>query len=272
MKIALASDIHLEFGGLDLKNPGADVLVLAGDVCIAHDLKSYLKNRGLNIPTTFTFNKGSRFYDFFKACKENFEHVIYIAGNHEFYHNTHEETLETLYDLSSELNIHFLDNSFVEINGVRFLGGTLWTNMKNLDALTMLDCGEWMNDYKQIRLASQGYRKLKPKDTVEFHSKSLTWLRSQLQTVSKTVVVTHHAPSELSRHPRYHPDESTNWAYYSNLEGLVLDNTQVALWCHGHTHEPHDYVLGTTRIVCNPRGYVGYESRAEEFQLKVLEI
>lgn len=272
MKIALASDIHLEFGALDLKNPGVDVLVLAGDVCIAHDLDSYLKNRNLDIPTTYTFNKGARFYDFFKTCKENFEHVVYVAGNHEFYHNTHEETLETLYDLANDLNIHFLDNSFVEIDGVTFLGSTLWTNMKNLDALTMLDCGEWMNDYKQIRLASQGYRKLKPKDTVGFHQKSLNWLRKELSNVSKGVVVTHHAPSELSRHPRYHSDESTNWAYFSNLEEDVLDHPQVKLWFHGHTHEPHDYVLGTTRVVCNPRGYIGYESRAEEFQLKVLEI
>lgn len=272
MKIALASDVHLEFGDLTLKNPGVDVLVLAGDVCVAHDLDSYLKNRGLNIPATYTFNKGSRFYDFFKACKENFEHVIYVAGNHEFYHNTHEETLETLYDLAAELNIHFLDSTSVEIDGVRFLGTTLWTNMKNLDALTMLDCGEWMNDYRQIRLASAGYRKLKPKDTVEFHQKSLSWLRSTLPNVSKAVVVTHHAPSSLSHHPRYHPDESTNWAYYSNLEEDVLDNPQVALWCHGHTHEAHDYVLGNTRVVCNPRGYAGYETRAEEFQLKVLEI
>jgi hypothetical protein len=60
-----------------------------------------------------------------------------------------------------------------------------------------------------------------------------------------------------------------NGAYSSDLNDFILDHPQIKLWTHGHTHEPFDYMIGSTRIVCNPRGYSGYEARADEFDATV---
>ena len=87
-----------------------------------------------------------------------------------------------------------------------------------------------------------------------------------------TVVVGHHAPSKASTHPRYKTEVIMNGAYSTNLDNFILDRRQIKLWTHGHTHEDFDYMIGTTRIVCNPRGYDGYEERADNFKLKYVEI
>jgi hypothetical protein len=86
------------------------------------------------------------------------------------------------------------------------------------------------------------------------------------------VVCGHHAPSKASTHPRYKSEILVNGAYSTNLDEFILDRRQIKLWTHGHTHETFDYMIGTTRIVCNPRGYDGYEDRADQFELKYVEV
>jgi len=71
----------------------------------------------------------------------------------------------------------------------------------------------------------------------------------------KVVMMTHHAPSFKSKHPRYEDSDRLNHAYYSALDMLIMNNPQIKVWVHGHTHESHDYQIGETRIICNPRGY-----------------
>jgi hypothetical protein len=66
-------------------------------------------------------------------------------------------------------------------------------------------------------------------------------------------VVTHHAPSPASIHPRF-AASPLNACFVSNAEHL-LDGDRVRLWIHGHTHDSFDYVVNGTRVVCNPRGY-----------------
>ena len=63
-----------------------------------------------------------------------------------------------------------------------------------------------------------------------------------------------------------------NGGYHTDLSEFILDHPEIVLWTHGHTHEPFDYMIGTTRIVCNPRGYAGHDENADVFQLKYLEI
>jgi hypothetical protein len=87
----------------------------------------------------------------------------------------------------------------------------------------------------------------------------------EANATSKVVVVTHHSPSKASIKPKYAGDNLMNGAYSSDLSEFILDNPQIKLWTHGHTHDVFDYMIGGTRIVCNPRGYKGYEERAEEF-------
>jgi hypothetical protein len=88
----------------------------------------------------------------------------------------------------------------------------------------------------------------------------------------KVVVVGHHAPSKASTHPRYRHETLMNTAYSSDLTEFMLNNPNIKLWTHGHTHEDFDYMVGSTRVFCNPRGYDGYEERADRFKLKNVEI
>jgi hypothetical protein len=63
-----------------------------------------------------------------------------------------------------------------------------------------------------------------------------------------------------------------NGAFHSDLSDFILDRPHIKLWTHGHMHNTSDYLVGNTRVVCNPRGYVKYEQRAKEFQLKYMEV
>jgi hypothetical protein len=104
------------------------------------------------------------------------------------------------------------------------------------------------------------------------------WAISYLKNVlddrkeQKCVVVGHHSHSHMSIHEKYKGQDLMNGGYHSDLSEFILDHPQVKLWTHGHTHDPFDYVLGETRIVCNPRGYAGHDEHADVFQLKYLEI
>ena len=86
------------------------------------------------------------------------------------------------------------------------------------------------------------------------------------------IVVGHHTPSHSSCHPRYKGEHLMNGGYHSDLSNFILDRPRIKLWTHGHTHELYDYMIGSTRIVCNPRGYIGHESIADKFELKVVGI
>ena len=119
--------------------------------------------------------------------------------------------------------------------------------------------------------------KFTPEDTVQDHKKMLQYIQVTIAMLAsmnpnKYVVVGHHAPSKASTHPRYKGEVIMNGAYSSRLDQFILDNPQIKLWTHGHTHEEFDYMIGSTRVVCNPRGYINYEERADNFKLKYVEI
>ena len=86
------------------------------------------------------------------------------------------------------------------------------------------------------------------------------------------IVVGHHAPSSNSIHERFKSDVVMNGVYYSDLSNLILDNPKIRLWFHGHVHDSFDYMIGPTRVLCNPRRYIEYEQCADDFQLKYITI
>jgi len=132
-----------------------------------------------------------------------------------------------------------------------------------------------MNDYYQIKNTSPlAGGKFLPQDSVEDHYAFRKGLDTTLEQYPDLpfVVVGHHAPSKASTHPRYKDEFQLNGAYSSDLTEFILDRRQIKLWVHGHTHDAYDYMVGTTRVVCNPRGYLGHEERADEFKLKYWEI
>ena len=142
------------------------------------------------------------------------------------------------------------------IDGVRFLAATLWTDFSATGntELAAAEAGECMNDYRRIR--TQGYRRLRPADTLGEHYLARAFLEDRLRQPfsGKTVVVTHHAPAMASIAP-HHVGDTThlNAAYVNRLEHLM--GPAVSLWIHGHTHTSFDYDINGTRVVCNPRGY-----------------
>jgi DNA repair exonuclease SbcCD nuclease subunit len=199
-----------------------------------------------------------RFRDFLKRCSFQFPHVIYIAGNHEFYNGKFYAGIDYLREESAKYpNVYFLENDTKVIDDVTFIGGTLWTDMNKGDPLTMHAIEGMMNDFRIIKNDKRNYASMSARDVAGRHARTLGYFRSVLaeQHDKKFVVVGHHSPSFQSIHPTYAHETLMNGGYHSDLSEFIMDHPQIKLWTHGHTHHPFDYMIGETRVVCNPRGY-----------------
>lgn len=281
MKIAVCSDLHLEFSPITLPNTeGAKVLILSGDIVTAYALHEHPVVTPPSDPNVI-WKPGKqqlqalRFREFFHHVNMEYDHVVYCAGNHEFYHGKFPDAYDWLREeIKNYSNIHFLDKEQIEIDGVTFLGGTLWTDMNRNDPTTMHLIEGMMNDFRIIRNSQRNYARFSPLDSVVHHRQTLEYIKSVVDsdTTKKYVVVGHHAPTALSVHEKYKNEYYMNGGYFSDLSEFILDRPQIVLWTHGHMHDPFDYMMGETRIVCNPRGYKGHDPHADHFQLKFLEI
>ncbi len=232
MKIRILSDLHLEFGKLELSDIDYDIAILAGDIHIKDKAIEWIQ---ANIP-----NKP----------------VLYVLGNHEFYGKTYPKLITELKDKTKNSNIHILENDLVTIDGVNFLGATLWTDFKAYGnpRIAGYHCQQIMTDFKKIRLLPK-YSKIRSIDLATIHSQSIKWLENKLKQHKgdKNIVITHHGPSKKSVLERYIDDLSTA-AYVSNLDEFVLEHSP-DYWIHGHLHNSVDYTIGSCRVICNPRGY-----------------
>lgn len=247
MRIQIASDLHLEFSDINIQNQNsADVLILSGDIMVAEKVL---------LPQS---EYGVRFRDFLKRVSFQFPHVIYVAGNHEHYGGYFFKSLDNLRAACGvHDNVYFLERDTKVIDDVVFVGATLWTDMNKYDPITLHAVRDMMNDYRAIRNDYAGFRNLKPADTCERHKLTLGYFKEVLDNNKdkRCVVVGHHTPSFQSCHEQYRHDIVMNGAYHSDLSEFILDRPQIKLWTHGHTHHPFDYLIGETRVVCNPRGY-----------------
>jgi predicted phosphohydrolase len=229
MKIKIISDLHLEFTSFSLTHSGEDILILAGDISSNYkdtiDLVSYYL---LN-------NKNTQ--------------VIFILGNHDYYNKSIEETHSFWKNIEID-RFHYLQDSSIIINGFRFYGTTLWTDMDNLNIYTLQHSQKYINDYKYITGNSSLFT---PEESYIAHINSKTLLSKTLNNSKEPVVViTHHLPSFKSISPKY----STyifNGAFASNLDHLVK---KAHTWIHGHTHSSISYKINNTKVICNPRGYI----------------
>ena len=273
MRINVVSDLHLEFSDLEL--PGGEVLILSGDICEVKQINAdYDVNNIMNKggPSTGNFKRSDRYTRFFHEECGKYEKVFYVVGNHEHYGYKLHKTIPHLKSVLPN-NVTVLEKEQFEYKGVLFIGGTLWTDMNNFDSLTLYHMKGMMNDYKQITMFDEVrdvYHRLTPDKTVSEHvkTKQLFKLFLEENRAGKklpVVVLTHHAPSKLSTHPYYANDTIMNGAYSSDLSEFILDNPEIQVWTHGHTHHTFDYMINNTRVMANPRGYKNYEERAEEF-------
>lgn len=279
MKVCLASDLHLEFSDIELHNTeGADVLILSGDICVAHSLHDHPINKPIPADAMKPGRNQAaavKYRDFFKRVNDEFPKTIMVAGNHEFYHGRYPDAITWLYEeMKNYPNIHFLDKDHVEIDGVTFVGGTLWTDMNKGDPTTMQMIEGMMNDFRIIRNSQRNYSRFFPLDAVSHHKATLAYIKKivELDNTKKYVVVGHHAPTALSVHEMYKNDYWMNGGYYSDLSEFILDHPQIALWTCGHVHNPHTYYMGDTFIAANPRGYAGHDPEAANFKLRYIDL
>ena len=244
MKIWVISDLHLEFGvSFDHEPPNdADVVVCAGDVL----------TKGIVPSIEWLTEKFARKIP-----------VVFVAGNHEFYGASVQESIRAAEMAGGYPDLHFLENDVVEIGDVLFVGGTLWSDFRLFDRnpeVAMAHAKAGMNDYKRIKFSKEPFRKFQPIHAYRSHQETKAYLTSELRKRAgrRAVVVSHHAPSGQSISPDFKADPLAG-CYASDLESLIIE-TQPALWIHGHVHRRNDYVIGDTRVVSNPRGYPGERS------------
>jgi len=245
MKIHILSDLHLESAPFTPPATNADVVILAGDIAVGVEGVLWARE-AFDVP------------------------VIYVCGNHEF-HNpdyTIKEHIEMMKEVAAGSNVTVLDNDVAVVDGVRFIGSTMWTDVQN--AYSALYC-----DIDRISVGEDAYGPVHfSKDYAQgLFERNRGWLKAELEKRfdGETVVITHHAPSWKSLHEQ-HVGNPWNPCFISDLEGLM---NGVDVWVHGHTHNNFDYEVAGTRVVCNPRGYPnplgGWENN--EFDVgKVVEI
>ena len=232
------------------------MLVLAGDIIA--DVAFWDGSNAVDIYTPWLTDLAQRH----KA-------VIYVGGNHEGYMSSFKTAFRYMNKLAGRLgNMFVLENDSVVVDGVKFLGTTMWTPLDGpLDQFLVRD----MNDFEYIGSW-----------TVFKWRAAYTVARSFLETeLSKehdgpVVVVTHHLPSYQSIGKQF-IERSDQCAYAANQDDLML-KYKPALWCHGHTHDSFDYGVMDygdvlcTRVVCNPHGYYGKEVNSEYDPTKVVEV
>jgi Icc-related predicted phosphoesterase len=250
LKIQYMDDLHIEFGNPILpKNiGGTDILILAGDIILTyHLIDQNPKRRKL-------YNK------FFSHISKEFPMVIMVGGNHELYGWKEKQLIEHGHyidvikkHLSAYPNIHFLENQFIDIGDLRFVGSTFWTDFGGANPLIMAQAKGSMNDYNWA---------YSPEDALRWHYESFNFLKSAIRDHKNVVVITHHAPSYLSVGPNFrgHP---MNPAYATELFDFIMDNQQIMYWFHGHMHHTVNYKIGETRVLTNPYGYHAVEKNHE---------
>jgi Icc-related predicted phosphoesterase len=290
MKVGVCSDLHLEFKDINITNDeGVDVLILSGDILVERDIDIYDRRQE---EMGFARGRSMRLHDFFSRVCFQFPQVLYVVGNHEHYHGDFKYTVSELKKkLAKYENLTVLEKEVKVIGDVTFIGGTLWTDMNREDPITLHAIKDMMNDFRCVDNSDRKVTfktfdadgnvafkirdaRFSPQDAVEDHRKMLDFIKTIVAEKhdEKFVVVGHHTPSHKSCHPKYAHDEVMNGGYHSDLSEFILDRPQIKLWTHGHTHELFDYMIGETRVVCNPRGYAGYEDIADTFKLKVVEV
>lgn len=268
MDIQVISDLHLEFQDVELS--GGDVLVMAGDILVASAWR-IAQNTGKDHAIAERFDR------FLNEELAKYRKVVYVAGNHEHYNGRFEETHD-LIRAHIPSNCHFLEKEAVQIDDVWFFGGTLWTDLNKGDPITVQIVKEQMMDYRSIKFGDSvqvqtGYgatywtNKFTPQHTKsEFH-RTIEALKQfcEAHPDEKIVMVSHHAPSELSIDPYYKDEYHMNGGYHSRLGAFILNHPNIKYWFHGHMHSHSEYQIGDTWVVTNPRGYKGYEACADTF-------
>jgi Icc-related predicted phosphoesterase len=240
--IYFVSDLHLEFNISEKKLlesfPKADIIVLAGDVCTVYK------------------DEGKKYLNFLKKCKELYKHVVFIAGNHEYYGCKYDRNgvIQILKNIASASDCIFLHRESKMIDNFLFIGATLWSRISDNAVYSISDFrnGVFRNKDEYIKEFIFDYNYLK-----EELEKKVEYTK---------VVITHHLPTIHLIHKRF-LNSLVNTAFYTErLNTFNLDN--VKYWVCGHTHEYAKMVKDKTTLIVNPIGYPG-ENRVTRISYEV---
>lgn len=227
MKIRLLSDLHLEFydNAAIYATRGEDVLVLAGDV-----------HAGIHKTTTALLK--------FHAQQKN---IVYLPGNHEYYGTSIREFDHAIGSIARDCGINLLNPGMVKLGSVTFIGATLWTNF-NENAVAELACATAINDFRYIKSFSTSAC------TALYNCHVASIKANIANTTGTKIVVTHFLPAAECIAPQYAGLDVVNY-YFANDLGNYISTLKDTVWLFGHTHEPVDLTIGTTRLLANPYGY-----------------
>lgn len=242
MKVSLISDLHFETApawSFPENLPRFDVAILAGDI---------------DCPLDRTIDRIAA-----TPCLTG-KPVVVVPGNHEFDGGVFQDVLVAgEVKAAANPHVHLLHRKTIVIQGVRFVGATLWTDyeLNGTTRASMILAGQEMPDHKAIRYRepSGHLSRFMPWHTRREHKLDRAFIEAELASPfdGPTVVVTHHLPSRQSIATRF-VGNPLNPAFASELAPLIA-TFQPALWAHGHTHHSNDYRIGETRILSNPKGY-----------------
>ncbi len=234
LRLHVLSDLHVEFAAFEPPPVDVDAVVLAGDIALGTE--------GVELARRWSGGRP----------------VLFVAGNHEYYRHALPALTGELKAAAAGSDVHVLENDEVVLDGVRFLGCTLWSDFMAAGAdeleRSMAVGGRLLNDYGLIAWSEDG-RALRPQDTRDLHLASRDWLAERLATPhdGPTVVITHHAPLVRVR-PSAPVARALVGAFASDLSELMTAD-RAALWIYGHTHRAADFEVNGTRVLSNPRGY-----------------
>lgn len=270
MRVHVFSDLHLEFGSIEFSpevrsGALAELVLLAGDIDVRRRAPSW-------------------------AAETFSQPVAMIGGNHEPFGDHLFATIAAnrkaaeLVSRDREHPVKFLERetwTMIARDGaaVRVIGCTLWTDFEvrgHADRYrAMAASHQALNDFQRIRIRDPfngEIRRLEPQDQLRLHAISRIFLEDELSKRfdGVTIVMTHYAPSVRSEPPELRDDPLTP-AYASDLEPLI-ERFRPALWVHAHLHSSSDYVVGETRVVCNPRGYTPRELNSAFDSQLVVEV
>jgi Icc-related predicted phosphoesterase len=217
--------------------PGVDLVIVAGDVCegVLRAFEHLRRIVPMDIP------------------------IVMVPGNHEFYRGFIPDELALAFAHASAFNLHVINGTAVELGGVRFVGATLWTDYRAFGEANktrvMNACAKGMNDHRLISWQKKPWRRFRPQEAALLHHRSKAAITETLAApfAGPTVVVSHHAVHWDSIHPGFRSNLVTG-AFVSDLSELI-ETYQPTLWVHGHVHNSSDYLVGETRVLCNPHGY-----------------
>ena len=240
MKIRLLSDVHHEFyeDHRLYANKGEDVLVIAGDLNVG-----YLKC-----------------WHALKQFADHTRHVIYVPGNHEYYHQNMAEFDRKMEVFCLGTNIHFLNPGCAYIDDVTFIGATLWTNFGG-NKFNQAVCAQRINDFRIIKGFSGDM-------CTALYEKHAAYIKRQYEAVEgKKVIVTHFLPDHACVAPQYRGADILNH-YFANNLGDWISELKDTTWLFGHTHSNVDITIGETRVTANPYGY----NRNEHYVEKLITV